>query len=170
MFPFDVLSNPKVAAGTLYLRYFGFTKIPMLAFVRPSVVDWTDERIELRIPLSRRTKNHLGCMYFAALAAGADLAAGFLAMQAIRQGDQAVSLIFKNLHADFLKRAEGDVHFTCDQGVKLKRLVDKAIKSGERVEMAVPVIATVPRLLRDEPVAKFKLTLSLKKKEAKSPF
>jgi acyl-coenzyme A thioesterase PaaI-like protein len=162
---FNLLSNPKALMGTLYLRYFGLRRIPLLFFVRPTVVTWTDEVVTFCIPLRRRTKNHLGSMYFAVLAAGADLAAGFLAMTAIRESGEKVSLIFKNMQADFLKRAEGDVHFTCGEGVLVTDLVQKALETGEREEMAVPVTATVPSKFGAEPVARFTMTLSLKKKD-----
>lgn len=157
--------DKKALLGTLYLRYFGLRKIPLLFFVKPTVVEWTKERVVFKIPLKRRTKNHLGSMYFAVLAAGADLAAGFLAMQAIRDSGESVSLIFKNMQAEFLKRAEGDVHFTCEDGVMVTDLVQKALETGEREELPVPVIATVPSKFGGEPVAKFTLTLSLKRKD-----
>ncbi len=161
-----LLSNPKTLMATLYLRAFGLSKIPLLFFVRPSVVEMGKERFVVRIPLGRRQKNHLGSMYFAVLAAGADLAAGFTAMQAIRESGEPVSLVFKSLSADFLKRAEGDVHFVCEEGVLVRDLVQKAIETGERVEMPVTVTAIVPKKLGNEPVAKFILTLSLKRKAA----
>lgn len=165
MLPFDLLSNPKTAVATMYLRFFGLTKIPLLGFCRPTVLEMGPEKVVFKIPLGRRTKNHLGSMYFGALAAGADLAAGFIAMQAIRASGEPISLIFKDLKADFLKRAEGDVHFSCEEGVLVRDLVQKAIETGERVEMAVPVIATCPDKLGNEPVARFTLTLSLKRKD-----
>jgi acyl-coenzyme A thioesterase PaaI-like protein len=167
MFPFDFMSNPRAAFGTLYLRYFGLAKIPLLFFVKPSVVEWTAERVVFKIPLMRRNRNHLGGMYFAVLAAGADLAAGFLAMEEIRKSGEPISLLFKNVQAEFLKRAEGDVLFTCEEGVLLADLVEKAIETGERVELAVTVVATVPSKLGAEPVARFILTLSLKRQEQK---
>lgn len=152
------------ALATLFLRYFGAAKIPLLFYVRPAVVELSAEAVTVKIPLRRRTKNHLKSMYFGALAIGADLAGGFLAMQRIRESGEPVSLIFKSLHADFLKRAEGDVHFTCVQGREIAELVKAAVASGERVEMPVEITATVPALLGEEPVAKFTLVLSLKKK------
>lgn len=167
MNPFSFLNNPKALMATLYLRYFGLRKIPLLFFVRPTVIVLELERAVFKIPLQRRTKNHLGSMYFAVLAAGADLACGFLAMAAIRAAKEPVSLIFKSVQAEFLKRAEGDVYFSCEEGILIRDLVQKAIETGERVELAVPVIATVPKKFGDEPVARFVLTLSLKKKEPK---
>jgi len=136
----------------------------MLFFISPSVVEMTDEKCVIKVPLTRRTKNHLNSMYFGALAAGADCAGGLMAMRLIQSKGKGVALIFKNFQAEFLKRAEGDVLFTCEDGIEIAELVRKAIETGERVEMPVHVVATVPSKLGDEPVAKFVLTLSLKKK------
>ena len=147
--------------ATLLLRAFGFLKIPLLFFLRPRVVEVTEERCVVRIPLGRRSKNHLGSMYFGALCAGADCAGGLMAMQHIRRTGNKVKLVFKDFRADFLKRAEGDVHFTCDSGSAVRELVERAIASGVRQEMPVPIVATVPSL-SSEPVARFALTLSLK--------
>ena len=66
---------PENIRNTFYLRYFGLTKIPLLFYVRPSVVEKSDERVVIKIPLNRKSKNHQGSMYFAALTMGADCAA-----------------------------------------------------------------------------------------------
>jgi acyl-coenzyme A thioesterase PaaI-like protein len=153
---------------TAYLRTFGLLKVPMLFFLSPSVEELDDERCVVRVPLTIRSRNHLKSMYFGALAAGADCAGGLMAMRLIQKAERAgegkVALVFKDFHAEFLKRAEGDVHFTCTQGAQVRALVAQALASGERENLAVNVIATVPSKLGDEPVAKFALTLSLRKK------
>lgn len=148
---------------TLSLRLFGLAKIPLLFYVGVSVAEISPERMVVRIPLRRRTRNHLGSMYFGALCIGADCAPGAFAMYLIRQQPEHISMVFKDFQAEFLKRAEGDVHFICDQGKEIAELVAQAAASDQRVERQVEVIATVPTL-SDEPVARFKLTLSLKKR------
>ena len=151
---------------TALLRAFAFAKIPLLNWLRPTVVEITEERCEIRLPLTRRTRNHLWSMYFGALCAGADMAGGYAAMRQIQQSGRKVSFVFKDFRADFRKRAEGDVHFSCEQGRELAALVKQAIDApGVRVEDSVEVIATVPMKLGDEPVATFALTISLKLKE-----
>lgn len=102
-------------------------------------------------------------MYFGALCAGADCAAGLYAMNLTQKRSERISLIFKGLKADFLKRAEGDVYFHCNQGREISNLVTAAAQSDERVDMPVHVEARVPSQ-GDDPVARFTLTLSLKKK------
>ena len=155
---------PENVQATVLLRCFGFLKIPLLFFVRPTVVELTDDRVVVRVPLCRRTRNHLRSMYFGALAIGADCAAGLIAMKLIRKSSQNISLIFKSMDAEFLKRAEGDVYFICDQGREISDLVTAVVESTERVECPVKVVAKVPDKLGEEPVARFALVLSLKKK------
>ncbi len=153
----------KKVPDTLALRYFGFRKIPMLFFCRPSLVECDDTKVTLSIALKQRTRNHLGSMYFGALAVGADCAASLIAMNQIKSSGKNVSLIFKSLSANFLKRAEGDMHFNCVQGAEISALVLHAIETGERVVMQVKVIATVPSI-SNEHVAEFILVLSLKRR------
>jgi acyl-coenzyme A thioesterase PaaI-like protein len=145
------------------LRLFGLTKIPLLFYVGVSVAELTPERMVIRIPLRRRTRNHLGSMYFGALCIGADCAPGAFAMYLIRQQPARISMVFKDFQAEFLKRAEGDVDFICNQGKEIAELVALAASSDERVERQIDVVATVPSI-SDEPVARFKLTLSLKRR------
>ena len=155
---------PETKLATFYLRYFGFLKIPLIYFVRPTVIELTNKKVTIKIPFRRRTKNHLKSMYFGVLAVGADVAGGLIAWNLIRESSERIALIFKSFKAEFLKRAEGDVYFTCEQGNDIQNLVKAAIASNERVEKPITVIATVPGLLGDEPIANFTLVLSLKKK------
>ena len=133
-----------------------------MLYVRPSVKAISNQRVVVRIPLIRRTRNHLGSMYFGALGIGADCAVGALAMHLIKQQSVRVSLIFRNFSAEFHQRAEGDVDFCCTQGYEIAHLVEQAAASDQRVEMVVDVIATVPDR-GDDPVATFRLTLSVKR-------
>jgi len=148
---------------TLFLRFFTFMKIPLLFYVRPVVEELDDDKCVVRIPLRRRTKNHMNAMYVGVLAAGADCAGGFMAMRLLQKSGGRTSLLFKDFKAEFLKRAEGDVLFTCNGGEAIRRAVEEATRTGERVNRPVHVTATVPSKFGTEPVAEFELTLSLKK-------
>ena len=148
---------------TWQMRLFGLMQIPLIFYCWPKVVSISDTRLEVKIKLNRCTKNHLGSMYFGVLSVGADVTGAFLAMEFIRASNSNISLIFKDFHADFLKRAEGDVHFICSEGRAIRELIKKAEETGERESMPVHVIASVPSISED-PIAKFILTLSIKKK------
>lgn len=103
-------------------------------------------------------------MYFGTMCVGADCSGGLLAMKRIDECPVKISLVFKDLKADFFKRAEGDTYFTCTQGQEIGDLVDTVSQSEEREEMPITITATVPDKFGDEPVANFEMTLSLKKK------
>ena len=161
---------------TLAMRGMTLFKIPLIFYVSPTVVELTERRAEIRIPLCWRTKNHWGSMYFGALAIGADCGGGLFCFNLLEEanrrlkksGEKArIDLIFKDFQGEFLKRADGDVHFACEQGLEITELVSKALKSGEREAMPVHITATVPSLSGDEPVAQFILTLSIKKRTTK---
>lgn len=149
---------------TAVVRLLGLTQIPVLFFVGPRVVRLDDEGCEVVIPLGYRTKNHLGSMYFGVLAAGADLAGGLNAAFTIWGKHKKVQLIFKDFKAEFLKRADGDVHFTCRDGRRIIDAVADADRTGERYTLPIEIVATVPKKYGDDPVARFTLGLSLKRK------
>jgi acyl-coenzyme A thioesterase PaaI-like protein len=151
----------------------GLAKIPLIFYVSPTVVEANARRAEIRIPLNWRTRNHLKSMYFGVLATGADIAGGLIAWDLIerantemkRQGlRERMDLVFKDFKADFFKRAEADVHFSCEQGSEIAQLITRAQKSGERESMPVRITARVPTKTGIEPMAEFILTLSVKKK------
>jgi acyl-coenzyme A thioesterase PaaI-like protein len=150
---------------TLKIWAFGWLKIPMIAYLRPTVQRLDDEQAVIRFKLNRRSRNHLGSMYFGALSVGADLAGGILAMQQIEKSGKPVSLVFGSFKADFHKRPMADVDFVCKDGAAIRDLVQKAIETGERVSMPVTIIATTPSLSGDEAMATMVLELSLKLKD-----
>ena len=150
--------------ATLALRLWAFRKIRLICWVKPSVVELTEDRCEIVVPLNWRTRNHLRSMYFGALCTGADAAAALFALKASEKAGGSFAIVFKDVHGEFLKRPESDVHFVCDQGREILALMEKASASGERESLPIHVVATVPELLGEEPVARFTLTLSVKRR------
>jgi acyl-coenzyme A thioesterase PaaI-like protein len=154
---------PAPARETLRVRAFALLKIPLLAFTGPVVEDPSEDHVVIRVPLTWRTKNHLGGMYFGALLIGAELASGLPAIAIIpRYRPRRVDLVFRRVSAEFLKRAEGDVLFTCTEAHVVRELIERSIASGAREEGPVRVTATVPSRTGEEPVARFELVVSIK--------
>lgn len=154
---------PEPMRYTLFLRSFGFLKIPLIYFIRPSVTCLNDERCTIKLAFKRRVKNHLNSIYFGALAIAAECTGGVAVMKEIKESGHKISLIFKDFHAEFLKRAEADTYFTCSDIHAIQSFVDEVIESGERKELPFHVVATCPSQFGEEPVAKFTVTVSLKK-------
>ncbi len=153
---------PEDFKQTAFVRLFGLTKVPLIWFIRPTVIELGDEKSVIKVPFKRKNKNHLGSLYFGTLCTAADVAGGLTAMKHINDSKKKVSLAFKDFSAEFHKRAEGDTYFTNTQGREIKAFVEEVIKSGERMNMPVNVVATTPSKFGDEAVATFTLTLSLK--------
>lgn len=149
--------------ATAQLWAFGALKIPMLFFIKPRVLRVDTEKTDVLIKLNRKTKNHLNSMYFGTMAAGADVAGGLLAYRLVQEKGKRVSLAFKEFEAKFHKRAEGDTHFICTQGKEIEEFVDEVLAQEERKNKWVDIIAySEPDM--QEPVASFRLLLSLKRK------
>ncbi len=160
----ESLPLSELTKQNIFVKLFGFLKVPMIFWVGPKVLELSDQMCEIKIPFNRRTKNHLNSMYFGVLCTGADLAGGLVAMEEIRKSKKNVALSFKDFKANFLKRAHGDVHFRCTQAKEVAAFVEKVVASTERHNMTVLVDAFVPSSGDSAPVATFELTLSLKKK------
>ena len=148
---------------TLFIKAWSFINVPMIFFLKPRVLELNDEYVEVLIPLRYQSKNHLGSLYFGALMCGADLAGGLIAVSSIYQSGEKVNFVFSSTKAEFLKRPLSDVLFTCNDGLKSKKLVRDAIEIKERVSEEMNIIATCPK--SDNPneiYARFTLTISLK--------
>jgi hypothetical protein len=153
---------PTQYRGTVLLRLFGLAKVSLIWYVRASVVHFDPNMVKVKIPLNRRTRNHLGSMYFGTLAVGADCAGGILAVTKIYQNDYPIDIVFKDFHAEFFKRLDGDTVFTCSDGEALSKAVDEAVATKERINIPLKVLATVPDKYGEEVLAQFALTLSMK--------
>ncbi|AUI86175.1 DUF4442 domain-containing protein [Vibrio azureus] len=155
--------------SNIYLKLFGLTKVPLIWLCRPKIIAIDEQHVEVKIPLRRRTKNHHNSMYFGALAIGADLAGGFLAMCKAKERGDRISLVFKGMKAEFLKRPEGDVHFICHDGLLIDEMLQKTLTTGERVNEDVAITAYCPSIDGKKPMAKFILTLSIKATSSPKP-
>ena len=151
--------------NTMQVRLWSLKNVLLLYFVKPRVLEVSERRCVVKIPLNWRTKNHLHSMYFGALCIGADVTGGLIAFHLAREAKTPISFVFKDMKASFLKRAEGDVVFTNNDGGVVQDLMRRTFETGERQEATVRVVATVPSKLGDEPVAQFDMTLSIKKVE-----
>ena len=136
----------------------------MIGYCRPRVINVSDNEVVLSIPLNRRTRNHVGSMYIGAMTVGVDFVTGLTATISIKKSKKNIVLIFKDLKSSFIKRAEGETFFTCNHTKEIEAAVKKVVDSKQRVNIEVPIIATVPEKFGDEPVAEFIITLSMKEK------
>ncbi len=117
--------------ATVALRLFALAKIPMMFYARLWVAEISAEQIVVRIPLRRRTKNHLGSMYFGALSVGAHCAAGALAMQLIKHRPERICL-------ELFSKLSEQVHHAAEQHKALKILEISFVANHETTEVMQP--------------------------------
>lgn len=152
---------------TTFINALSFFKLPLLAFATPRVVELTDSKSVVKIPLGYRTRNHLGVMYFGALAMGAELSIALKCVTEIQKSKKRIDFLFKDFQCEFLKRGDGDVYFVCDQAGGVAALVHEAITNPERLEKTFEGYAYVPSK-SEEPVMKYRLTLTMKNRSLKT--
>ena len=143
---------------------FSVFKIPMIGYVKPKLISIDSEKAVFKISLRRRTRNHLGSMYFGSLTIGADLAGGFHAFYLSDKMNKKISMVFKNFEADFIKRPDSDVYFVSESGKLVQEMIDETITTKERVTQSIAIDAYTNYFTNPEKVAEFKLGLSLKDK------
>ena len=145
----------------LKIKLFAWWTIPLLAISGAKIIHIDETKVKVKIRLWWLTKNHIGGMYLGTQAIGADLTGGALALNAIQRTGKKVSIAFKAMKSEFIKRPEATVIFTCNDGKLIDEMMEETYKSGERINKDVLVEAVCPSL-SNEVVSRFTLTLSVK--------
>lgn len=105
-------------------------KLPAAWFMGVRVKNITAEKSEITLPYGWRSQNPFSSIYFAAQAAAAEFSTGALATTAIA-GRGKVSMLVSNLEMEFTKKATSKTTFTCEDGLKVFEIVEKAIQTKE---------------------------------------
>ena len=87
-------------------------------------------------------KNPFRSIYFAALSMAAELSSGILAMAAVHDTNQPISMLVLDMKAQFKKKAVGKIVFTCTEGKKVFDAVQKCLELDEGQVVMVNSIGT----------------------------
>ncbi|MCC7507324.1 MAG: DUF4442 domain-containing protein [Saprospiraceae bacterium] len=143
-------------------RLFLFWKLPAAWFMGIRLQSCTNEKAVVRLPFGWRSQNPFRSTYFAAQCAAGELSTGILAL-AILQDMPPVSMLVVSIEAEFYKKADSTLQFTCEEGDALEACIRKAVESGE----AQTYRATSAGCLPDgTEAAKVWITWSFKRKKA----
>jgi hypothetical protein len=159
--------NLKNLKMTAFIHLYGLLKIPLVLFVSPRVVESTESKFVLKLPLKRKNKNHLGSMYFGALGIGAELSIAAAAVIAISEAKQKIDFVFKDYTAEYLKRGDGDVHFIFEDVAAVKALIEESKTNPNRIERKFKGHAIVPSKSTTDSIMNYELTLSVKNRSLK---
>ncbi len=124
------------------------------------IVSLTHLEASVSIPYGWRTQNPFRSIYFAALAGAGELSTGVLGLVAM-QNRKDISMLVVKQEAEFFKKANNTITFTCSQGQEVIDTVHKAMDTGE----ACPITMTsVGRNPEGEAVCEVRITWSFKRR------
>lgn len=134
-------------------------KLPSAVFWKLKIQSLDTEKCQVSIPYFWRSQNPFRSIYFAALAGAAELSTGALCQLAIA-GKGQFSMLVVDFKAEYHKKANQKITFTCDQGIELFDLIAR-MKLGETGQL---MMVSTGRNSSEEIVAKFYVTWSFKRK------
>ena len=134
-------------------------KLPSAIFWRLRVRTLTQEKCEVSIPFFWRSQNPFRSIYFAALAGAAELSTGALCQLALA-GKGQFSMLVVDFRAQYSKKANTKITFSCDQGLALFELIE-SLEPNQSAQLTMISIGTNTS---GEEVARFYVTWSFKRK------
>ena len=134
-------------------------KLPSAIFWRLRIKALNAEKCQVSIPYFWRSQNPFKSIYFAALAGAAELSTGALCQLALA-GKGAFSMLVVDFRAEYYKKANTKITFTCEQGTELFHLIDE-LKVGDTNQLTM---ISEGKNSSGELVAKFYVTWSFKRK------
>lgn len=112
--------------------------IPLTGGLGIRVQEVTAERAAATLPLKRRTRNHVGSMYFGAQMTLAEITMGLLVFRRYPPGPY--SMLVRRVEADFHAKARGTLRAVCAPGAELLAALDAARTAPDgKAEAWIPV-------------------------------
>ena len=113
------------------LNLFFLFKIPSAYFtgIRTRYID--DQKAILTVRHRWINQNPFRSLYFGVQAMAAEIATGVLVMKNIRNSKRNISMLVTHQQGNFTKKATGLITFTCNDGLLISEVIQKAIETGE---------------------------------------
>ncbi len=124
-----------------------------------TVLEWTPTRCVLAMPLTRRTRNHVGSMYFGAQMTLADLTVGVLLFQRYPMGPYGG--VIRSVQADFVAKAKGNLRSRCELDAGTIVALDEVrTNDSGKVETWIPLRLVDPQ---DKVVTDLRFLVAIKR-------
>ncbi|MEO1514966.1 MAG: DUF4442 domain-containing protein [Bacteroidota bacterium] len=145
------------------MRLFYLQRLPTLWWWGVTVVDCSPYSVQVKLPYGWRTQNPFQSIYFAAQLGAAELSTGIIGMLATL-GRGRISMLVTKIESEFVKKANTDTIFRCDDGQKIIDAVQEALDTGEgRIVRSM----SVGTQQSGEVVSRVYVTWSFKKKSSR---
>ncbi|PZX53943.1 uncharacterized protein DUF4442 [Algoriphagus ratkowskyi] len=155
----DALAYQKKMSNPLYFWFGMLIKLPSAIFWKFRIKILDAEKCVVTIPYSWRTQNPFKSIYFAAMAGAAELSTGALCQLAI-SGQGKYSMLVVDFRAEYFKKANQTITFTCEQGQELFTLIE-SLRPNDTGKLTMVSSGKNPQ---GEEVARFYVTWSFKRK------
>lgn len=140
---------------------FLLIKLP-LAWVAGCRVKRIDtEGCQISMPYSWRNQNPFQSIYFAAQSMAAEMSTGMLCLLAIEHSGESVAMLVSHNKAEFTKKANAHVTFTCLDGKKMFDAVAETCRTGEPVLVEMRAVGVMDNGVE---VSNFSFTWTVKKR------
>ncbi|MBK6363178.1 MAG: DUF4442 domain-containing protein [Saprospiraceae bacterium] len=118
--------------------FFLFTlkKLPSLWFWGIRVIQCNEKSCSIKIGYSWFTKNPFKSIYFSALSGAGELSTGLLVQNKVNEVGHTSMLVIK-AESHFLKKATGNILFTCEEGDKVNDAFQSLRKSGDSLYLVL---------------------------------
>jgi hypothetical protein len=150
-----LISNP------ISFKFFLLKKLPAAALAGLKIHQFSTDSCSVRIKYSWWTQNPFRSIYFAVEAMAAEMASGMLVFGNVYMRKPSVSMLVVGMEVGFFKKATGNILFTCNDGLMIQEIINKAIETGEGYTF---VATSIGWNNANEKVAEFKITWSVKAK------
>ena len=143
------------------VNLFLLIKLP-LAWVAGCRIRRIDaEACAINMPYGWRNQNPFQSIYFAAQSMSAEMSTGMLCMLAIEHSGEDIAMLVSDNRSQFIKKANGHVTFTCNDGQKMFDAVAETCKTGEPVLVEMRSVGVMDNGVE---VSNFSFTWTVKKR------
>ena len=106
-------------------------KLPAAFFTGVRAKELSDAICKVSVKHRWINQNPFKSMFWAVQGMAAELTTGALVMRKIAESGEKISMLVANNKANFSKKATGRITFHCNEGLKIDKIIQKAIETGE---------------------------------------
>ena len=140
-------------------RFYYLKSLPMGLISGVRLVQLDEDKSVTKVPFRWLNKNPFRSIYFAVLSMAAELSTAAPVIMALKAVDVDVAFIIVALKADFRKKAQSGIVFTCEDYVNINDAISQLSKPGDTATITAE---TIGRDMNDEEVARFYFTWSFR--------
>ena len=140
-------------------RLFYFKSLPMGLISGIKLIHLDEKKSVTEVPFRWRNKNPFKSMYFAVQSMAAELSTAAPALMVLKGSEKNIAFIIVDLKAEFLKKAQSKITFTCLDYDKFHGAISQL---NQHDDAATVTAKTVGRDVENNEVAVFYFTWSFK--------